>query len=307
MPMSTTPISAAETKIGWIGTGLMGSSMCGHLITAGYSVTVTTRTRVRAQPLLDRGATWASSAAEVADASDVVVSMVGSPADVRDVVLGDEGALAAASEGSVLVDMSTSEPSLAQEIHASALEREVASIDAPVSGGDVGARQGTLSIMVGGEEGPVARVWPLFDVLGATIVHQGGPGAGQHTKMVNQLLIAAGMIGLSEAFLYARRSGLELESVMRSVSAGAAASWSLSNYGPRMVQGDFEPGFAVDHFIKDLNIALSEAGRMHLSMPGAGLAHELYVALQAHGGGQKGIHALLLMLGTLSNIEWSEA
>jgi 3-hydroxyisobutyrate dehydrogenase len=307
MPMSTTPISAAETKIGWIGTGLMGSSMCGHLITAGYSVTVTTRTRVRAQPLLDRGATWASSAAEVADASDVVVSMVGSPADVRDVVLGDEGALAAASEGSVLVDMSTSEPSLAQEIHASALEREVASIDAPVSGGDVGARQGTLSIMVGGEEGPVARVWPLFDVLGATIVHQGGPGAGQHTKMVNQLLIAAGMIGLSEAFLYARRSGLELESVMRSVSAGAAASWSLSNYGPRMVQGDFEPGFAVDHFIKDLNIALSEAGRMPLSMPGAGLAHELYVALQAHGGGQKGIHALLLMLGTLSNIEWSEA
>jgi 3-hydroxyisobutyrate dehydrogenase len=307
MSMNSTPISPQQTKIGWIGTGLMGSSMCGHLIGAGYSVTVTTRTRARAQPLLDRGATWASSAAEVADSSDVIVSMVGSPADVRDVILGPQGALAAAASESVVVDMTTSEPYLAQEIHAFASEQEVASIDAPVSGGDVGARQGTLSIMVGGDEAPVGRVWPLFEVLGSTIVHQGGPGAGQHTKMVNQVLIAAGMIGLSEAFLYARRSGLELESVMRSVGAGAAASWSLSNYGPRMLQGDFEPGFAVDHFIKDMDIALSEAGRMSLSMPGAGLAHELYVALKAHGGGQKGIHALLVLLARLSDIEWTQS
>jgi 3-hydroxyisobutyrate dehydrogenase len=304
MSMHETLVAPGNTRIGWIGTGVMGRSMCGHLLDAGYEVTVTTRTRSRADALLERGATWASSAAEVAEVSDVTVAMVGTPADVRDVVLGSKGALTGASPGAVLIDMSTSEPSLAEEVHASAAEHEVQSIDAPVSGGDVGARQGTLSIMVGGDEEPVGRVWPLFEILGSMIVHQGGPGTGQHTKMVNQLLIAAGMVGLAEAFLYARRSGLDLNSVMRSVGAGAAASWSLSNYGPRMVKGDFEPGFAVDHFIKDMDIALSEARRMNLSVPGTSLAHELYVALKAHGGGQKGTHALLLLLANLSNIEW---
>jgi 3-hydroxyisobutyrate dehydrogenase len=307
MAMNKNPVAPGDTRIGWIGTGVMGRSMCGHLIDAGYQLAVTTRTASRAEELVAQGATWASSAAEVAETSDVTVSMVGTPADVREVVLGRKGALTTASPGTVLIDMTTSEPSLAEEIHALASKQEVHSIDAPVSGGDVGARKGTLSIMVGGDEEPVGRVWPLFELLGSTIVHQGGPGSGQHTKMVNQLLIAAGMVGLSEAFLYARRSGLDLHSVMRSVGAGAAASWSLSNYGPRMLEGDFKPGFAVDHFIKDMDIALSEARRMNLAVPGTSLAHELYVGLKAHGGGQKGTHALLLQLARLSNIEWMES
>jgi 3-hydroxyisobutyrate dehydrogenase len=305
--MSRTPVAPGDTRIGWIGTGVMGRSMCGHLISAGYEVAVTTRTASRAEELVAQGATWGSSPAEVSEASDVTVSMVGTPSDVREVVLGRKGALTSASPQTVLIDMTTSEPSLAEEIHSSAAKREVHSIDAPVSGGDVGARKGTLSIMVGGDDEPVARVWPLFEVLGSTIVHQGGPGSGQHTKMVNQLLIAAGMVGLSEAFLYARRSGLDLNSVMRSVGAGAAASWSLSNYGPRMLEGDFNPGFAVDHFIKDMDIALSEARRMNLAVPGTSLAHELYVGLKAHGSGHKGTHALLLQLARLSNMEWNES
>jgi 3-hydroxyisobutyrate dehydrogenase len=304
--VTPTQVDPENTRLGWIGTGVMGRSMCGHLLEAGYPVTVSTRTPSRAAQLLARGAVWADTPEEVAAASDVVVTMVGTPADVREVVLGDKGTLQSPRPGSVLVDMTTSEPSLAKEIHAAAARGHVDSIDAPVSGGDVGAREARLSIMIGGDEEPVRRVWPLFEVLGATIVLQGAPGSGQHTKMVNQLLIASGMIGLSEAFVYARRSGLNLDSVMRSVGAGAAGSWSLSNLGPRVLAGDFEPGFSVNHFIKDMDIALSEARRMNLSIPGTSLAHELYVALKAQGGGEKGTHALLLMLARLSNLDWEE-
>jgi len=281
--------------------------MCGHVLDAGYAVTVHNRTRERAEPLLQKGATWADTPAEVAAASDVVCSIVGYPADVREVILGDEGALSAAAAGSVLVDLTTSEPSLAVEIAGRAAEKDVASVDAPVSGGDVGARNATLSIMVGGDEEAVERVRPLFEVMGKTIVRQGGPGAGQHTKMVNQTLIATGMIGVCEALLYAYKAGLDLETVLESVAPGAAGSWSLTNYAPRMLSGDFEPGFVVEHFVKDMGIALAEAQRMKLSMPGLALAEQLYVALMAQGKGRKGTHSLILALAALSNVDWQAA
>ena len=294
-------------RIGWIGTGVMGSSMCGHLLEAGHEATVFNRTRARAEPLLEKGAAWAGSPAEVAAASEIVFTMVGFPADVREVVLGENGALSAAAPGSALVDMSTSEPSLAVEIYEAARARDVQSVDAPVSGGDVGARNATLSIMAGGDREAFERVRPLFEVLGKTIVHQGGPGAGQHTKMVNQILIASGMIGVCEALLYGYKAGLDLETVMESVSGGAAGSWSLSNYGPRMLKGDFEPGFFVEHFVKDMEIALGEAQRMNLALPGLALAHELYVALKAQGGARKGTQALLLALARMSEVNWPGA
>jgi 3-hydroxyisobutyrate dehydrogenase len=293
------------TRVGWIGTGVMGLSMCGHVLDAGYDVTVHNRTRDRAQPLLERGATWADTPGAVAAASDVVCSIVGYPGDVREVLLGDDGALGGAAAGSVLVDLTTSEPSLAVEIAGAAAAKGVASVDAPVSGGDVGARNATLSIMVGGDEEAVERVRPLFETFGKTIVRQGGPGAGQHTKMVNQTLIAGAMIGVCEALLYAYRAGLDLETVLSSVEPGAAGSWSLTNYAPRMLRGDFEPGFVVEHFVKDMGIALAEARRMNLSLPGLALVQQLYVALMAQGQGRKGTQSLILALASLSNVDWS--
>ena len=295
---------AESTRVGWIGTGVMGASMCGHLLEAGYPATVHNRTREKAEALLGGGAAWAATPAEVAAASDVVFTIVGYPADVRFVILGPDGVLAGAREGATVVDMTTSEPSLAVEIHEAAQAKGIAAIDAPVSGGDIGARNATLSIMVGGDEDAVERVRPLFEAMGKTIVHQGGPGAGQHTKMVNQILIATGMIGVCEALLYGYRAGLELETVLESVAGGAAGSWSLSNYGPRMLAGNFDPGFMVEHFVKDMGIALSEAKRMSLSLPGLALAEQLYVALIAQGHGRKGTHSLLLALASLSEVDW---
>jgi 3-hydroxyisobutyrate dehydrogenase len=297
-------IDPQSTRIGWIGTGVMGLSMCGHVLDAGYPVTVHNRTRARSEPLLEKGAAWADTPAEVAAASDVVCSIVGYPDDVHGVILGDEGALAGAAEGSILVDLTTSEPSLAVEIARLAAAKSVASIDAPVSGGDVGARNATLSIMVGGDEAAVDRVRPLLEVMGKTIVRQGGPGSGQHTKMVNQTLIATGMIGVCEALVYAYKAGLDLETVLESVAPGAAGSWSLTNYAPRMLKGDFEPGFVVEHFVKDMGIALAEARRMNLALPGLALAQQLYVALMAQGKGRKGTQALILALAGLSEVDW---
>ncbi|MXZ68688.1 MAG: NAD(P)-dependent oxidoreductase [Acidimicrobiia bacterium] len=282
----------------------MGVSMCGHVLDAGYPVTVTTRTRSRAEALIARGATWADTPAEVAAASDRSFAIVGFPEDVRQVFLGSDGLLEGASAGDVLVDMTTSEPALAIEIAGTCAERGVAAIDAPVSGGDIGARNGTLSIMIGGDPDHVEQVRPVFETMGKTIVRQGGPGAGQHTKAVNQILIATGMIGLSEALLYGQQAGLDLDTVMGSVSGGAAGSWSLSNYGPRMLGGDFEPGFFVDHFVKDMGIALREAAAMKLPAPGLAMAHELYVSLQAQGLGRKGTQSLILALAHLAGVEW---
>jgi len=297
-------VTPDTTRIGWIGTGVMGSSMCGHLLAHGYRVTVSTRTRAKATTLLETGATWADTPSEVASKSDVVFTMVGYPADVREAILGPEGALGSAAPGSTLIDMSTSEPALAVEISERGKALGVHSLDAPVSGGDVGARNAALSIMVGGPLDVFESVRPVFDVMGSTVVRQGGPGAGQHTKMMNQILIASNMVGVCEALLYAYRAGLDLESVLASVSGGAAGSWSLSNLAPRMIANNMAPGFYVNHFVKDMGIGLAEAGRSQLALPGLALAHQLYVALQAQGGGSDGTQSLIRALASLSSVDW---
>ena len=294
----------AKTRIGWIGTGVMGRSMCGHLIAAGYQATVFNRTAEKAKPLVEQGAKLAESPQAVALASDVVFTIVGFPRDVREVTLGPDGTLASAKAGTVLVDMTTSEPSLAIEIDQAAKAKKVHAVDAPVSGGDVGAREARLSIMIGGEKEVVDALQPLFETMGKTIVYQGPAGAGQHTKVVNQVLIASNMIGVCEGLLYAFKAGLDLNVVLQSVSSGAAGSWSLSNLGPRMIAGNFEPGFFVEHFLKDMGIALAESRRMKLSLPGLALAEQLYRAVEAQGFGRKGTQALMLALAHLAAIDW---
>lgn len=282
----------------------MGSSMAGHLLAGGYSLTVTTRTREKAAGLLEAGATWAETPADVARLSDVIFSMVGYPADVAEVLSGDTGALTTARAGCVIVDMTTSQPSLAVSIAEAASLKGVHVLDAPVSGGDVGARTAALSIMVGGPANVIDAVMPCFSLMGATIVRQGDHGAGQHTKMVNQILVASTTVAMSEGLLYAARAGLDLETVLSSVGSGAAGSWTINNLAPRVLRGDFAPGFFVDHFIKDLAIAVEEADRMGISLPGLENARALYRALQTQGHGQKGTQALILALCELSGLTW---
>jgi 3-hydroxyisobutyrate dehydrogenase len=297
-------VSPATHRIGWIGTGVMGSSMCGKLMEAGFSATVYNRTRSKAEKLLQAGATWAASPRAVAEQSDVIFSIVGYPADVREVILGDDGDLAGCRPGAILVDMTTSEPALAVEIAARAAKSGVLSVDAPVSGGDVGAREARLTIMIGGDAGAFEALKPCWQAMGKTIVHQGGPGAGQQTKMVNQALIASCMVGVCESLLYAYKAGLDLEKVLQSVGGGGASSWSLLNYGPRMLKGDFAPGFFIEHFLKDLGIVLAEAKRMNLTMPGAALAEQLYLCARAQGHGRDGTQALILALARMTDLEW---
>ncbi len=294
-------VKPGETRIGWIGTGVMGAAMCGHIMDEGYSMTVYTRGKDKAKPLLEKGATWAVSPRAVAEASDAVFTMVGFPSDVRDVYLGDVGVLSGAKKGSILVDMTTTEPGLAQKIYAAARLKDVHSVDAPVSGGDVGAREGRLSIMVGGDPEAVNAVMPFFKILGKTIVYQGSAGAGQHTKMCNQIVIAGTMIGVCESLIYGHKAGLDLEVMLSSISGGAAACWALDNLAPRILARNFDPGFLVDHFVKDMGIALDEAKRMRLALPGLALVHQMYVALQANGGGHNGTQALMLALEQLGN------
>lgn len=282
----------------------MGRSMCGHLLAAGFKVTLFTRTKSKADDLIAKGAAWAATPRDVAASSDVVISIVGFPQDVRQVMLGDDGALAGCKRDNVLVDMTTSEPSLAKEIDERAKEQGVVSIDAPVSGGDVGARNATLSIMIGGDAATVTSLEPIWKTMGSKWVYQGGPGAGQHAKMVNQILIATTMIGVCEALLYGYKAGLDLEKVLESVASGAAGSWSLSNYGPRMMAGNFDPGFFVAHFIKDMGIALAEARRMNLALPGLALAEQLYQAVAAQGHAHQGTQSLILALAQLSSVDW---
>ncbi len=302
--MAPPTIVPGKTRIGWIGTGVMGASMVGHLMTAGFTATVFNRRKEKAEPLLEKGAKWAESPAAVAAVSDVIFSIVGFPNDVREVTLGPDGALAGSKSGNILVDMTTSEPSLAVEIDAAARAKGVYSIDAPVSGGDVGAREARLSIMIGGEQSISEALAPCWNAMGKTVVHQGGPGAGQHTKMVNQVLIATNMIGVCEALLYGYKAGLDLPTVLKSVGSGAAGSWSLANLGPRIMDNNFDPGFFVEHFIKDMGIALDEAKRMGLSLPGLALSHQLYLAVKAQGHGRDGTHALELALARLAGIDW---
>ena len=283
-------------RIGFLGTGVMGASMAGHLVESGHELVLFTRTRAKAESLLARGAVWAASPREAAEGSDVVISIVGMPSDVEAVHLGSDGTLAASSPPRLLIDMTTSTPSLARGLHAKAADLGVGVVDAPVSGGDVGARNGTLSIMVGGDEGDVKMAWPLFEAMGGTIVHQGGPGCGQHTKMVNQILVASTMLGISEGLLYARSAGLDGERVLKSVGGGAAGSWTISNLGPRILANDTAPGFFVDHFLKDLSIALAEAEAMKLDLPMLALARRFYAEASEKGLGSQGTQVLASLL-----------
>jgi 3-hydroxyisobutyrate dehydrogenase len=289
-----------KPRIGWIGTGVMGAVMARHLLDAGYAVSVYNRSPDKIQSLVDAGAHPKSSPASVAAESDIVFTIVGFPTDVREVILGNQGVLTTLSPGGIVVDMTTSEPELARKIDREARRKHIDALDAPVSGGDVGARNASLSIMVGGDPAPFARVEPLFRLLGKTMTLLGPAGSGQHCKMVNQILIAGNMIGVVEGLLYARRAGLDSNAVLRMVGAGAAGSWSLNNLGPRILVDNFEPGFRVDHFIKDLGIALSEAQRMNLQMPGLTLAFQLYNTVQSLGYGRKGTQALMLALDQLN-------
>lgn len=294
---ATTPPS---TRIGWIGTGIMGLSMCGHLMDAGYVPTVFNRSKDKARPLLDRGARWAETPREAALASDVVFTMVGYPKDVREVYFGENGVLAGAKPGATLVDMTTNSPSLAQEIATAAVNAGFLALDAPVSGGDIGAKNAALSIMVGGDERVFQAVRPLFEVMGKTIVRQGPAGSGQHAKMCNQIVIAGHMIGVCESLLYAVRAGLSPEAVLESISTGAAACPALTGLWPRILSDDFAPGFFIDHFIKDMGIALEESKRMGLELKGLTLVDGIYREAQAMGFGQNGTQALYLALKKLS-------
>jgi 3-hydroxyisobutyrate dehydrogenase len=276
--------------------------MCGHLLAKGYPTVSHTRSKPKAQPLLDHGASWAASPAAVAQQSEIVFTIVGFPRDVREVYFGREGLLPAARSGHVFVDMTTTEPTLAKEIYDVAREKGAAALDAPVSGGDVGARNATLSIMIGGDPPVLERVMPLLQAMGKRIMHQGGPGAGQHTKMSNQIVIAGTMVGVCESLLYGYRAGLSLESLVDCIRGGAAACWALDNLAPRVIKRDFAPGFFVEHFIKDMGIALAEAERMGIALPGLALVHQLYLAVRAQGHGRAGTQALVLALEEMSKI-----
>ena len=281
-----------DESIGFIGTGVMGASMAGHLLQAGKRLTVYSRTRSKAQALLDRGAAWADSPADLAKTCDVVFTIVGFPKDVEEVYLGARGLVANMRPGALLVDMTTSRPDLAVRIAKAAAERGGQALDAPVSGGDRGAREATLAIMVGGGAKVFERALPLLQIMGKNIVHQGPAGSGQHCKTCNQIAIACNMIGVCEAMAYARKAGLDPETVLKTIGAGAAASWSLNNLAPRMMKGDFAPGFYVKHFIKDMGIAAEAADQMALDTPGLDLALALYRRLAAQGGEDNGTQAL---------------
>ena len=295
-------VHPSQIKIGWVGTGVMGRWMCQHVMDLGYTATIFTRTKSKADPLLKAGATWAGSPAEVAESSDITFTIVGFPEDVRQVYLGENGILTTAKSGSIVVDMTTTEPSLAIEIHQAARAKGVSSIDAPVSGGDVGAREARLAIMIGGDQEAVDAIHPLFEAMGQNIVYQGEAGSGQHTKMCNQITISGTMIGVCEALLYGAKAGLDLEIMLSTISKGAASCWSLDNLAPRVLKRNFDPGFFVEHFIKDMGIALDEAKRMGISLPGLSLVHQLYLATQAQGHGRLGTHALMLALEKLSGV-----
>jgi 3-hydroxyisobutyrate dehydrogenase len=285
-----------NTRIGWIGTGVMGAPMCGHILSAGYPVYVYSRSPVKAQALIDGGARWCSSPAEVARASDVVFTMVGVPDEVEAVYFGSHGVLEGVEAGMVLVDMSTTAPSLSQRIHAAAADKAVQTVDAPVSGGDVGAKNATLTVMAGGDRDTVTAIQPLFDVISRVVNYMGAAGNGQHAKMCNQLVVAGTMIGVCEALVYASRAGLDCEKLVEAIRPGAAGCWTLENLAPRINRNDYAPGFMAEHFVKDLGIALREAQHLGLKLPGLELALELYRQLLQMGHGRSGTQALIHVL-----------
>jgi 3-hydroxyisobutyrate dehydrogenase len=289
-----------NTCIGWIGTGVMGFSMCQHFLTAGYSVAVFNRTQSKATKLIEQGALWCDSPQQIASRCDVIFTILGYPADVEQVYFSETGLFAGLKSNKIVVDMTTTKPMLAEKINHHAEKIGAFAIDAPVSGGDIGAKNVALSIMAGGEKAVFDVLKPLFEILGNKIIYHGLAGKGQHAKMCNQILVAGNMIGACECLLYGFKAGLNPDALIESVSSGAAASWSITHLGPRIVKRDFEPGFYVEHFIKDMSIALHEAQAMNLALPGLALVQQLYIALKAQGHGEKGTQALMLALEHLS-------
>jgi 3-hydroxyisobutyrate dehydrogenase len=304
MTMSSTAIGEvtlpSPVGIGWVGAGVMSAPLCEHLLHAGYGITIHSRTKAKANGLLQQGARWVDATAGISAAADVVFTMVGFPNDVREIYFGKEGLLANARPGQVFVDLTTSEPRLAFEIAERAKARQAFALDAPVSGGDVGAKQGTLSIMVGGDPSAFETLKPILGIFGKVLVHHGPAGCGQHAKLCNQITIAGTMIGVCEALLYAHQAGLDGENLLESIRKGAAGCWTLDYLAPKILQRDFSPGFFVEHFIKDMGMALAEANRMSLLLPGLAVVHKLYQAVQAQGHGRSGTHALLLALEDIS-------
>lgn len=292
-----------DKKIGWIGTGLMGAPMAGHLRKAGYTINVYNRTKEKAADLIEMGCTWFNTPKELAENSDVVVTIIGFPKDVEECYFSDKGIFNGIRPGAILIDMTTTKPALAAKISETAGKIGVEFIDAPVSGGQVGAINGTLSIMIGGKKEVVDMVHPLFETFGKNMVYQGAAGAGQHAKMCNQITIAGTMIGVCEALIYGFKAGLDLNTMLASITKGAAGCWTLDVLAPKVVKGDFSPGFSVDNFVKDMTIALEEAEAMHLSLPGLALVKQLYIVLQAMGRGSSGTQALYLALERLSNLD----
>lgn len=282
-----------SNKIGFIGTGVMGASIVMHLLNAGHDVTIYTRTKSKAAELIAAGAKWAETPAQASKEQDIIFTMVGYPKDVEEVYIGENGIFSAAKQGAIVIDMTTSEPTLAKKLYHEASERGLHSLDAPVSGGDIGAKNGTLSLMVGGDKDVFEKMQPIFELFGQNIIYQGVAGSGQHTKMCNQIAIASGMIGVCESMAYGLKAGLTMDEVLRSITAGAAGSWSLSNLAPRMLKGNLEPGFYIKHIIKDMKIALDEAERMNLQLPGLSLAKSMYDQLLAEGYGDNGTQALI--------------
>lgn len=289
-------------QIGWIGTGVMGNAMCAHLIDAGHLLFVYNRTRSKAENLLDKGARWCPSPKAVADKCQVIFTMVGYPEDVEETILGQEGVLAGVAKEAIIVDMTTSSPQLADTIYTASRRMDAHALDAPVSGGDIGARLASLAIMVGGDLSVFQSVLPLFQCIGKTITHMGPAGTGQHTKMCNQILVAGNMLGAVESLLYAQRAGMDLKRVIDIIGQGAASSWAINNLGPRIADHNFDPGFFVKHFVKDMGIALKEAERMKLALPGLALVNQFYIAAMAQGEENLGTHALYRILARMNSL-----
>lgn len=301
------PAIPGETAVGWVGTGVMGSQMAMHVLKAGFTpMIVYNRTASKAQPLVEAGATLADSLKQVANQSDVVFTMVGYPSDVREVIAGTDGLLHHMKPGSIIVDLTTSEPGLAAELAALASSQGKSVVDGPVTGGDVGAKNGTLSIMLGGDRHAIEHIRPILQCFATTITAFGAPGTGQHCKMANQITIASAMIGVCEGLIYAHAAGLDLEEYLAAISTGAAGSFSVKVLAPRIINGDLNPGFYVEHFVKDLGIALDTCKQMQMSLPGLALAQQLYVSLCACGDSQLGIHALIRSLERLNNRQLSQ-
>lgn len=286
----------SSKTIGFVGTGVMGKSMAGHLIDKGYEVNVYNRTKSKADDLVEKGATWCDTIATLSEKSDIIISIVGYPKDVESIYLSQDGILNHAKANSIVIDMTTSSPALAHDIYEKAKERNIKSLDAPVSGGDVGAKNAALTIMVGGDQEAYNQVEDIFNLLGKNVVYQGKSGNGQHTKLSNQIAIAAGMLGVAEAIIYAEEAGLDIDKVFNSIEHGAAGSWSLSNLGPRMVKEDYAPGFYVKHFIKDMKLAIEESEKMGLYMPGLLKAKEVYDALSEAGYDDNGTQGVIQLL-----------